>query len=151
MKTRTWGVSSVDQAGASGSDRRRSRGQHHRPDLNLPPCSVLRPCISHLTIRLATDTRVYSQLWLCGLWVVPWVNLIPIHLIIDFLFEKKKNHFWFRIKDMDLGAHRKQENKPINWKHNIWKTFYGLQSVFLIQFLTWYSQKDPFMSVLCMR
>lgn len=27
----------MGQAGASGSDRRRSPGQHHRPDLNLPP------------------------------------------------------------------------------------------------------------------
>ena len=27
----------MDQAGASGRDRRRSRGQDHRPDLNLPP------------------------------------------------------------------------------------------------------------------
>lgn len=37
METRTRGASSMDQAGASGSDRRRSPGQHHRPDLNLPP------------------------------------------------------------------------------------------------------------------
>lgn len=60
-ETRTWGARGVDQAGASGSDRR-SRGQHHRPDLNIPPVQSSGPAsgTSPLGCPLALESTLSS-------------------------------------------------------------------------------------------